>query len=90
MNYKSAAQVLPADLLLKIQEYVDGEWLYIPRISEHKKCWGAATHTRLELRERNQQIYRDFLAGESTSALAKKYFLSTKSIQRIVGQLKKE
>ena len=39
MGYKKAAQVLPEELLVKIQEYIDGEFLYIPRVSEKKKGW---------------------------------------------------
>ncbi|MDO4322112.1 MAG: CD3324 family protein [Lachnospiraceae bacterium] len=90
MGYKSATQILPQDLLQKVQEYVDGEFLYIPRISDNKKDWGAATSTRQELQVRNQYIYEDYLSGESMDYLAEKYFLSLKSIQRIVGQLKKD
>lgn len=40
MGYKKATHVLPHDLLLKVQEYIDGEFLYIPRISDNKKSWG--------------------------------------------------
>lgn len=56
----------------------------------HKKNWGATTSTRQELRDRNEQIYMDYVAGEHMEYLAEKYFLSIKSIQRIVGQLKRE
>lgn len=90
MGYKSATQILPQDLLQKVQEYVDGEFLYIPRISDNKKDWGAATSTRQELQVRNRCIYEDYFSGESMDYLAEKYFLSLKSIQRIVGQLKKD
>ncbi|NBJ93795.1 CD3324 family protein [Parablautia muri] len=90
MGYKKATHVLPEELLVKVQEYVDGEFIYIPRVSEHKKSWGAATSTRQELRDRNKCIYDDYLAGKSMDFLADKYFLSLKSIQRIIGQLKKE
>lgn len=90
MGYKSATQILPQDLLQKVQEYVDGEFLYIPRISDNKKDWGAATSTRQELQVRNRCIYEDYLSGEPMDYLAEKYFLSLKSIQRIVGQLKKD
>lgn len=27
-------------LLVKVQEYVDGEFLYIPRSSDNKRSWG--------------------------------------------------
>lgn len=90
MGYKKATHVLPKELLVKVPEYVDGEFLYIPRASKHKKSWGETTSTRQELRDRNKNIYADYLAGESMDFLAEKYFLSLKSIQRIIGQLKKE
>ena len=90
MSYKKATQILPQELLIKVQEYIDGEFLYIPRISDNKKNWGATTSTRQELHDRNESIYSDYLSGQSMDFLAEKYFLSLKSIQRIVGQLKKE
>lgn len=90
MGYKKATHVLPHDLLLKVQEYIDGEFLYIPRISDNKKSWGETTSTRQELQDRNQRIYDDYLAGKRMEFLAEKYFLSLKSIQRIIGQLKKK
>lgn len=90
MSYKKATHVLPQELLLKVQEYIDGEFLYIPRISRNKRSWGSATSTRQELRNRNECIYAEYLAGQRMEILADKYFLSLKSIQRIVRQLKKE
>ena len=88
MGYKKAAQVLPKDLLAKVQKYVDGEFLYIPRAADNKKCWGATTTTRREIKERNRQIYADYISGIKMEALAEKYYLSLKSIQRIIGQAK--
>lgn len=90
MSYKKATQILPQELLVKVQKYIDGEFLYIPRISDHKRTWGAATSTRRELHDRNECIYADYLSGQSMESLAEKYFLSLKSIQRIIGQAKKE
>ncbi len=90
MSYKKATHVLPEELLAKVQEYVDGEFLYIPRSSDNKKDWGETTGTRIELKERNKKIYADYLAGAQTEYLAEKYFLSVKSVQRIIGQMKKE
>lgn len=57
MSYNKATNILPTDLLEKVQEYVDGEYIYIPRISQNKKEWGAGTSTREELEVRNNQIY---------------------------------
>lgn len=90
MSYKKATHVLPEDLLQKVQEYIDGEYIYIPRISDNKKSWGEATTTRRELQDRNEQIYDDYLAGKGMETLAEEYFLSLKSIQRIIRQMKKE
>ena len=88
MSYKKATHVLPQDLLLKVQEYIDGEFLYIPREEKKKKRWGETTSTRQELQDRNKRIYADYLSGANMETLAVKYFLSLKSIQRIIRQLK--
>lgn len=90
MSYIKAEHVLPHELLKKVQEYVDGEFIYIPRIPAKKRDWGEKTSTRKELKERNARIYADYLSGERMETLAENYYLSLKSIQRIIGQIKKE
>ncbi|MBQ8597735.1 MAG: hypothetical protein IJ409_08105 [Lachnospiraceae bacterium] len=89
MSYRSAEQILPAEIIELIQQYVDGENIYIPRKTENRKQWGEETQIKQELRLRNQEIYREYLAGVKMSELAVRYFLSEKSIQRIVYQAKK-
>lgn len=89
MSYKKAEHILPLELLEMIQYYIDGECIYIPRKIDRKKDWGANTATRQELALRNEQIYRDYQSGCSTNHLSAKYFLSIKSIQRIILQVKK-
>lgn len=84
MSYKKAAAILPSELLEEIQTYVDGAYLYIPRLEENRKAWGSDTQTRRELAQRNQSIYSDHLAGHSTSIISAKHFLSQKSVQRII------
>ena len=39
MNYVKAKNVLPSELLEKIQEYVAGTYLYIPQKCENRKNW---------------------------------------------------
>ena len=53
-----------------------------------KREWGARTSIRQELYKRNTQIYGDYLAGHSSQDLSGKYFLSLKSIQRIIREQK--
>lgn len=84
MSYKKAKNLLPAELVELIQKYVDGEYIYIPRREEKKKSWGSSTSTRKELASRNSSIYYDYLSGMEVATLGEKYFLSSKSIQRIV------
>lgn len=86
MSYKKATNLLPAELLRMVQQYVDGELIYIPRLDANRRDWGQDTSTRCELSARNALIYADHCAGMSTGQLAGKYFLSEKSIQRIVRQ----
>ena len=37
MSYKKATQILPQELLIKVQEYIDGEFLYIPEFQITKR-----------------------------------------------------
>lgn len=84
MSYKKATKVLPIEIVKLIQDYIDGEYIYIPKKEENKKSWGSKTSTRIELKSRNSNIYNDYLNGMKTRDLAEKYYLSLKSIQRII------
>ena len=84
MSYRNAQNILPEELIELIQQYVDGVYLYIPRKEAGRKKWGENTNIKNELEERNALIYADYLQGISVMGLSRKYFLSEKSIQRIV------
>lgn len=86
MSYRSADQILPNELLVLVQQYVDGDYLYIPRKESKRKKWGENTTIKQELEARNTAIYEDYVFGMSMEELAEKYFLSEKSIQRVVYQ----
>lgn len=88
MGYISALDVLPEGLVEKIQEYVDGQVLYIPKIKSKRCKWGEATDTRAYLQERNRRIYADYQKGVTLLTLSEKYFLTPKSIQRILRDMK--
>lgn len=83
-----AAEILPVEVIELIQQYVDGENIYIPRKEEKRQKWGTGTLIKQELLSRNKQIYRDYCAGIKISELACRYYLSEKSIQRIVRNMK--
>ena len=89
MSYRSAEEILPMEIIELIQQYVDGENIYIPRKDEHRRAWGEGTQIKAELSARNQEIYSEYLSGMKMKDLAEKYFLSEKIIQRIVYQAKK-
>ncbi|MDU1414127.1 MAG: CD3324 family protein [Clostridium sp.] len=84
MCYVTAKQVLPIEVIEMIQNYIDGEYIYIPKKEGNKQQWGTTTNTRKELSVRNSKIYIDYKNGVSRRELAEKYFLSIKSIDRII------
>ena len=84
MRYRKATDLFPEEIIALIQQYVDGEYIYIPRKPEKKKAWGEKNHAREELRIRDEKIFRDHQLGMSKCVLASRYFLSEKSIERII------
>lgn len=89
MSYSNAREIFPDEVLEIIQNYVDGEYIYIPRKEENKIAWGELTRSRNELLKRNASIYEDYLNGMSTQILSEKYYLSPKTIQRIILEKRK-
>jgi len=87
MSYINAKSVLPKEMIKEIQKYVNGVNLYIPRLPVTNSTCNSY---KLELYRRNQEIYKLFLQGEKVSKLAEKYYLSDKSIYRILGEMKKK
>lgn len=88
MRYIKAEQILPYEIIEMIQQYVDCECIYIPRKENNRREWGEKTQIRKELEERNKNIYADYLKGYKAWELSSKYFLSEKSIQRIIQKMK--
>lgn len=88
MGYIKAEEILPIEIIEQIQLYVDGTNIYIPRKQENRQEWGAKTSYKREIQNRNKSIYRDYLSGVTIYELAKNYYLSEKSIQRIIRQEK--
>jgi len=84
MRYANANDIFPKNVLALIQEYTDGEYIYIPKKAERRKSWGDNTNSKTEIRQRNIEIFKKYKTGRKTAELACEYFLSEKSIQRIV------
>ncbi len=88
MSYIKADEVLPQNIIEIIQQYIDGENIYIPKKESGRVGWGEKTGTRKEIYNRNVLIYKDYKNGAKVSALAEQYYLSDKSIQRIIRNMK--
>lgn len=87
MSYVHALEILPEGLIKKIQEYVDGQVIYIPKIKSKKCKWGEKTDTKTYFKERNLEIYRSYKNGTTVFELSERYFLTPKSIQRILRNM---
>lgn len=88
MSYRRAEKILPIEIIRLIQDYVDGECIYIPRKENARREWGQGTKIREELEDRNTRIYVDYQRGMKVTDIANKYYLSEKSIERIIRQYK--
>ena len=86
MSYIRADEILPRELLEAIQQYVDGQIIYIPR--KEKQAWGSGTSTKEFFCERNERIFQAWQEGISEEELSRRFSLSRKSIQRILRNKK--
>lgn len=82
MKYINANQLLPQELVEQIQEYVQGEYIYIP--IKDKRTKESATDYKIELEKRDAHIYTKYLEGVSNRQLSQIYNLSESSIRRII------
>lgn len=85
MGHTNADDLLPRALLREVQRYIDGAYLYVPRKSGEKREWGVGTGIRETLVARNREIVAKRRAGHSVAELSAEYFLSDKTISRIVA-----
>lgn len=90
MSYIKAEEILPEELIRKIQEYADVVYVYIPRKPGTRHAWGQKTDYKAELKLRNNGIRSDHAAGISVQTLSRKYHLSEKSIRRILRAFQTE
>lgn len=90
MSYKNAVSVFPAYLLEAIQQYIDGEYIYIPRKAENKKRWGEVKNSRQYIQERNEIIFSQYRDGISVEDIASCNYLSPKTIYKILANRKSQ
>lgn len=90
MGYISGRKILPEELITLIQQYVEGECVYIPKAKENCKAWGEAGNTRKELDQRNIEIYNKYKRGISVKCLSEIYCISTQGIYKIISKQKEK
>lgn len=87
MKYKNANSILPEELIENIQQYVQGEYIYIP--IKNRAEVSQPTEYDVELQKRDEHIYTRHLEGIPNKKLAEMYCLSESSIRRIVVNQRK-
>lgn len=89
MKYRKAQDVLPEEIVRLLQDYISGDYLYVPRKEGEKKSWGEKSGSRDVLKSRNKEIYNKYSSGCPVVKLSEDYFLSEQSIRRIICQVRK-
>ena len=84
MSYKNGKDVLPPNLLKQLQEYIQGETIYIPKKGQKRAGWGENNGTRLQIERRNREIYRLYQNGATLMELIHSFHLSEDSIRKII------
>lgn len=82
MKYKNAVKILPPEMIEQLQQYVQGEYIYIP--IKDREVHTNITEYALEVQKRDEHIYTNHLLGVGNIELAEKYALSESSIRRII------
>ncbi|HLV10244.1 MAG TPA: CD3324 family protein [Halanaerobiales bacterium] len=85
MGYRNGKDVLPDFLLKRVQKYIQGELLYIPKEDNNRARWGELSGARESYQLRNQQIYKQYNNGIPLDELMTRYSLSEESIRKIVS-----
>ncbi|MCY9666035.1 Mor family transcriptional regulator [Paenibacillus sp. V4I3] len=84
MSYKNGKDVLPPNLLKQLQEYIQGEIVYIPKKEQKRAGWGENNGTRIIIERRNREIFRLYQTGSTVMELIKVFHLSEDSIRKII------
>ena len=86
MKYVNACRVLPDSLVKELQNYVQGEYLYIPIQEDCHKSWGERSGYREEIQQRNLKMIAEHQNGASLERLAEMFCLSVSAVRKIIYQ----
>ncbi|MEK8132387.1 CD3324 family protein [Paenibacillus filicis] len=84
MGYKNGKDILPPNLLKQLQDYIQGEIIYVPKKDQTRAGWGENNGTRQSIQKRNHEIFRLYQNGYSVTELIGKFHLSEDSIRKII------
>jgi hypothetical protein len=84
VDYVNAGVILPDSLVVEIQKYIQGGYLYIPSLRHRRKKWGECSGNRDYIIIRNEDICSKYMNGYKIKDLAEIFFLSIDSIKKIV------
>ncbi|MEM1484465.1 CD3324 family protein [Oscillospiraceae bacterium PP1C4] len=84
MKYLNANLVLPDSLVKELQNYIQGEYIYIPMKKSCHRSWGEVSGYRSEIQKRNMEIIEKYRTGASIEELTESYFLSIHAIRKII------
>jgi Mor family transcriptional regulator len=84
MSYKNGKDFLPPSLLKELQQYIQGELVYIPKLEKTRAGWGENNGARKLIEKRNREIYQQYKNGATVMELIQRYHLSEDSIRKII------
>ena len=84
MKYRNAGDILPDKLLKELQQYAQGEVLYVPSDKVRKK-WGTRSGAKIFYEQRNEEIRRKYFNLKvSLEELCEEYSLSDETVKKIL------
>jgi Mor family transcriptional regulator len=84
VDYKNGKEILPSELLEQLQEYAQGDLIYIPKKEENRTGWGENSGAKRVISDRNRDICEAHRNGAKTAELAARFCLSEDSIRKIL------
>lgn len=82
MKYRNATEMLPPQLLQELQQYAQGETLYVPKAK--RKSWGEGTGAKVFFSRRDSVIRNQYSSGAPLAELSEKHFISEDAVKKIV------